>query len=299
MINFLEYFYNIKINKINNNHKYYSFNHNNYLYKLYIYEENNDINLLYNICQKLSTNTLISEIIKNKNNEIITTYNNINYILIKIYINPKKEISLNEISHINNSLYTENLNIDWGQLWSKKIDYLENLIHENGKKYPLITDSFNYYVGLAENAISYYNNIEKNDNQKYYITHKKIKINDTIESLYNPLNIIFDYKVRDLAEYIKISFFKNNKNIFNELSIYLKNNNLSQRDIKLLISRILYPSFYFYMYEDIIIDEKEEKIILKLIERTDNYELYLLNIISFLKRIYDIEEIKWLKKNED
>ena len=53
------------------------------------------------------------------------------------------------------------------------------------------------------------------------------------------------------------------------------------------------------MYEDIIIDEKEEKIILKLIERTDNYELYLLNIISFLKRIYDIEEIKWLKKNED
>ena len=204
MINFLEYFYNIKINKINNNHKYYSFNHNNYLYKLYIYEENNDINLLYNICQKLSTNTLISEIIKNKNNEIITTYNNINYILIKIYINPKKEISLNEISHINNSLYTENLNIDWGQLWSKKIDYLENLIHENGKKYPLITDSFNYYVGLAENAISYYNNIEKNDNQKYYITHKKIKINDTIESLYNPLNIIFDYKVRDLAEYIKI-----------------------------------------------------------------------------------------------
>lgn len=299
MINFLEYFYNIKINKINNNYKYYSFNYNNYLYKLYIYEENNDVNLLYNICQKLSTNTLISEIIKNKNNEIITTYNNINYILIKIYINPKKEISLNEISHINNSLYTENLNIDWGQLWSKKIDYLENLIHENGKKYPLITDSFNYYVGLAENAISYYNNIEKNDNQKYYITHKKIKINDTIESLYNPLNIIFDYKVRDLAEYIKISFFKNNKNIFNELSIYLKNNNLSQRDIKLLISRILYPSFYFYMYEDIIIDEKEEKIILKLIERTDNYELYLLNIISFLKRIYDIEEIKWLKKNED
>lgn len=299
MINFLEYFYNIKINKINNNHKYYSFNYNNYLYKLYIYEENTDINLLYNICQKLSTNTLISEIIKNKNDEIITTYNNINYILIKIYINPKKEISLNEISHINNSLYTEDLNIDWGELWSKKIDYLENLIHENGKKYPLITDSFNYYVGLAENAISYYNNIEKNDKQKYYITHKKIKINDTVESLYNPLNIIFDYKVRDLAEYIKISFFKNNKNIFNEISIYLKNNNLSQRDIKLLISRILYPSFYFDMYEDIIIDEKEEKIILKLIEITDNYELYLLNIISFLKRIYDIEEIKWLKKNED
>lgn len=299
MINFLEYFYNIIINKINNKYKYYSFNYNNYLYKLYIYEENTDINLLYNICQKLSINTLISEIIKNKNNEIISTYNNINYILIKIYINTKKEITLNEISHISNSLYTENLNINWGLLWSKKIDYLENLIHENGKKYPLITNSFNYYVGLAENAISYYNNIEKNDKQKYYITHKKIKINDTIEPLYNPLNIVFDYKVRDLAEYIKISFFKNNKNIFNELSLYLKTNNLSLIDIKLLISRILYPSFYFDMYEDIIIDEKEEKKILKLIEITDNYESYLSSIISFLKRLYDIDEIKWLKKNED
>lgn len=298
MINFLEYFYNIKINKISNHIKYYSFIYNNNLYKLYIYEDNINIDFLYNICQKLNTNTLVSEIIKNNKNEIITTYNNISYILIKIFINTKKEITLKEISNLSSSLYTEKLNINWATLWANKIDYLENLINENGKKYPLIVDSFNYYVGLAENAISYYNSIEIS-NYRYYITHKKIKKDDTIESLYNPLNIIFDYIVRDLAEYTKNSFFNQNKNIYEELDLYIKENKLTLTDIKIFISRLLYPSFYFDLYEDILIDQKEEKIILNLIERTDQYEEFLFNVISFLKTKYDIDEIKWLKKNED
>ena len=82
----------------------------------------------------------------------------------------------------------------------------QDLIGENGKKYPLIVDSFNYFVGFAENAISYYNNIDNLSNYRYYISHKVIRFDDTIQVIYNPLNIIFDYKVRDIAEYVKNSF---------------------------------------------------------------------------------------------
>lgn len=298
MNNFIEYFYNIKIDKIIYNHKYYSFIYNGYTYKLYIYDNYNynNINMLMELNNKLIGVTLLSEIIYNRNNEIISVYNGVSYILLKLYANTNKQISLNEIAFLSNTLYKEKLNVNWGFLWGRKIDYLEDLINENGKKYPLIVDSFNYFVGMAENAISYYNDIFIDKDYKYSVCHKIIRVNDTIEALYNPLNITFDYRVRDVAEYIKNAFFNNNKYILNELDNYLKTNTLSLMEAKLLVARLLYPSFYFDMYEDILIDNQEEKIILDIISKLDEYEIYLSQIISYLKQSYDIDEIRWLKK---
>ena len=116
------------------------------------------------------------------------------------------------------------------------------------------------------------------------------------ELRYDPLNIIFDYRVRDDAEYVKNSFFNNNYNIFNELVLYLNREHLSLMEVKLLISRLLYPSFYFDMYEDILIDNKEEKILIDIISRLDDYEDYLARVIIFLRINYEIEEVFWLKK---
>ena len=282
MDNFIEYFYNIKVEDISFNNNYYYFMYDNYLYKLYVYDGDFNIDFILELDKKLLGYTLISEVIFNKDNQVISRYNNINYILLKIYVNPNKSISLEEINYLSNFLYEEKLNINWGILWSKKIDYLENLISENGIKYPLIVNSFNYFVGMAENAISYYNNTVIDLNYKYVISHKKIRINDTVEALYNPMNIIFDYRIRDIAEYIKISFFKKNQNIRDDLINYLSINVLSLMEVRLLISRLLYPSFYFDMYEDILVDGKDENI--------------LISIIVFFRKYYDIEEILWLKK---
>jgi hypothetical protein len=184
---------------------------------------------------------------------------------------------------------------NWGELWANKIDYLEELINENGKKYPIIVDSFNYFVGMCENAISYFNSIIIDSNYKYAVCHKKIWGENTIECLYNPLNIIFDFRVRDVAEYLKNAFFIQNNNIFSELDTYLKRNHLSLTEVKLLISRLLYPSFYFELYEDIFINEKDEKILINIISKLNNYETYLYNIISFFKKSYNIEEVSWLE----
>ena len=296
MNNFIEYFYNIKVKKKKKNNDCYSFIYNGYVYKLYLYDESN-INLILSINKQLLGYTLISEIILNKDNNPISIYNGIKYLLIKIFTHNNK-ITLEDISYFDNSLYTNGLKVNWGMLWSNKIDYIEEMIAENGKKYPIIVDSFNYFVGLAENAISYYNSIPINNNYTYYISHKRIRINDTTESLYNPLNIIFDYKVRDVAEYIKNAFFLNNTNIFNELDAYLKFNKLSLTDIKLLIARVLYPSFYFELYEDILVNNKDEKIIVPIINMLPKYEKYLNMVITYFKKNYNIDEILWLKKNE-
>ena len=309
MNNFVDYFYDIKVDKLEFCDDYYSFIFRNNYYKLYLINDYININNVVNINNYLVNNTLVSKIIKNKDGKYVSSYNNQNFILIEIYVNIHKKITLDEISYIDNSLYKNDKKIDWGMLWSKKIDYLEEVINENGKKYPLIVDSFNYFVGMAENAISYFNSIMIPNNYYLTISHKEIRINDTIEVLYNPLNIIFDYRVRDIAEYIKNAFFLNNNidnNIDNELDIYLKNNNLNIIDIKLLIARLLYPSFYFELYEDILIKNKSENIIVGIVNKLPEYEKYLDNIINYFSNYYEIDSIRWLKntyniqnKNED
>ena len=297
MVNFIEYFYNIKVNKLEYSPQFYAFVHNNYLYRLYPYEEKKDVNQIVNIDKQLLNRTLISKIILNKDHNPISTYNGKDYILIKIYAS-NNPITLEDISYLSNSLYTTNLNINWGKLWSNKIDYLEKLINENGKKYPLIVDSFNYFVGMTENAISFYNNIKIDNNYIYYLSHNKIRYTDKQEALYNPLNLTFDYKVRDLAEYIKNAFFQNNQNIINELNNYLKHNKLSNTDILLLISRILYPSFYFELYEDILLYNQNELIITNIISKLPAYERYLSQIIKYFRNYYRIPEILWLEKED-
>lgn len=299
MNNFIKFFYNMKVTNTNFINNYYEFNHNNNYYRLYILNEEYNIynyNNIYTINKELINNTLMSEIILNKDKNIITTYHNINYILLKINCNINKNITLEEIDYLSKVKIVNNNKSNWGLLWSKKIDYLEELISENGKKYPQVVNSFNYFIGLSENAISYYNNIDIDNNMIYYISHKVLRPTDKVDSLYNPLNIIYDYKVRDVAEYIKNSFWTDNHNIYNELNNYLYKNNLSLNEVKLLISRVLFPSFYFDLYEDIFNYNKDEKILNNIISRIDEYEEYLNSIIIYFKRFYPIDEIEWLKK---
>ena len=296
MNNFIDYFYNIKVNNITKKKQYYMFIFNNYIYKLYVYDGNDNTNYLVNINRQMLGRTLISEIILNKDGNAISVYNNTKYILIKVYASQVKTISLEDIAFLSNSLEIDKLEINWGLLWSKKIDYLEELINQNGKRYPIIVNSFNYFVGMAENAISYFNSINIENNYKFFISHKIIRFNDKSDALYNPLNIIFDYKVRDVAEYIKNAFFLNNKDIFSELTLYLSYNNLSLTDVKLLISRILYPSFYFNLYDDILIDGKSEKIIIPFIDKMPKYEKYISTIINFFRQWYNIDDILWLAR---
>ena len=299
MNNFIKFFYNMKVTNTNFINNYYEFNHNNNYYRLYILNEEYNIynyNNIYTINKELINNTLMSEIILNKDKNIITTYHNINYILLKINCNINKNITLEEIDYLSKVKIVNNNKSNWRLLWSKKIDYLEELISENGKKYPQVVNSFNYFIGLSENAISYYNNIDIDNNMMYYISHKVLRPTDKVDSLYNPLNIIYDYRVRDVAEYIKNSFWTDNHNIYNELNNYLYKNNLSLNEVKLLISRVLFPSFYFDLYEDIFNYNKDEKILNNIISRIDEYEEYLNSIIIYFKRFYPIDEIEWLKK---
>lgn len=297
MCNFIDYFYGIKIDNNEFDNKNYFFIYKGYLYKLYAIDTEIDINLVVNINKAMVGRTLISKIIVNQLGNYISNYNGVSYILMKIYADNKRRISINDIDYLGNSLYTNKTISNWGVLWSKKIDYLENLISQFGKKYPIMVNSFNYFVGMAENAISYFNSIKLTENYSYYISHKVMNIDKVVDCFYNPLNIIFDYKVRDIAEYIKKVFFcidYDKSKIYNEINKYFSNNKFTITDIRLLIARLLYPSFYFELYEKILVEGQNEKIILDVVSNIDDYEKYLNGIISYFKKQYGVDDIKWL-----
>ena len=302
MKNIINYFYNLNITKLTNKDNIYSFYDNDELYHFYIYNNSiKNLDLTKDIYDSLKNDTLIHEIIINKDNSIITYYNNIPYILCKINININKPITLGEINYLSSKVIITNSKItyhSWQDLWSIKMDYLEKVINENGKKYPIIVDSFNYFVGMAENAISYYNNLSNKevDNNSLVISHRIININDTVYAIYDPVNIIIDHKARDIAEYIKYSFFSDNTNIFKELNVYFKYNYYTKDDVVMLLARVLYPSFYFNMYEDIMINSKEEKIITNITSKLDKYELYLARVFKYFNNFYNLPVPEWLNK---
>lgn len=305
MKNNIMYYYNLPIDNIYQNNDYYYFDIRNERYELVIYTRDiKEQQAIYKLNKKMiMSNILVHEIIPNKDNYIVTIINNIPYILYKIYINKEKEISLSELTYLSNYnfeyddiLKREN----WDTLWAKKIDYLEYQINQIGKKYPILVDSFSYFVGMAENAISYVKNtnleVKKEQTDINVISHRKIKECNKLNCIYDPLNIVIDHKSRDLAEYIKTSFFKNNIKIFEELDQYFSNHYFSLYGTRILFARILYPSFYFDTYEEIILNKKNESSILEISNKLKEYEIYLKNIYLYLKRFYDIPEIEWLIK---
>lgn len=298
MKNILEFYYNLSLEEeiLNRNGNYYFvINNNSFVFRPF-YGNNNSIDDVYKLNNYLSNFSYIDKIILNKFNSPITKVKDNLYVLI--LLNGNNNINLSIISNLASidipsfkSLERNN----WEVLWGNLIDYYEMQIGQNEKKYPLIRESFDYFVGMGENAISYLVNTKKEVKPNFY-DKKVLSHNNLYNSLFDPLNIILDHKARDLAEYIKLSFFNNNQNIFKELDEYFYYNHYSLYGMRILFARIMYPSFYFKLYDEILSKKKEEKELNSIIKRIDEYELYLSNIYFYLRKYYDIPMIEWLKK---
>lgn len=305
MKNNIIYYYNIEVSNLVKNGNYYSFYFNGDRYEFNIYtrdfKEENDILKLNKFM--VENNILVHEIIPNKNGNIVSVVDNVPYVLYKVYINKDKKITLDELTFMSqyDVVGVDSLKRnEWDTLWGTRIDYLEYQINQMGKKYPILVNSFSYFVGMAENAISYVKNTiietKKEKLDKDVISHSKVY--DSINSIYDPLNIIIDHKSRDVSEYIKASFFLNNKKIFEELDIYFSKNYYSFYGIRLLFGRVVYPSFYFDLYDNVILGNVKESEVLNITSRTVEYEAYLREIYYYLRKFYNIPTIDWLTNDK-
>lgn len=295
MKNTIEHYYDIKVSRIHQNRKNYYFVVDTYNYLLLPYDDIDSLNTIYELSNYLYTNMLSHQIIMTKNSELYINVNEEKYVLLKIYIE-KTKINYNEIFKLNSITFNKSQNIlrrdDWYTLWTNKIDYFEYQINQMGKKYPLIRESFSYYSSLAENAITLFK-ITNKEKLNICLSHKRISYNSTTYDLFNPLNFVLDYRVRDICEYFKDCFF-NNKEIYNDIQNYLFYNNLSYEESCLFFSRLLFPSYYFDIYEKILIENIEEKELNKIISKAIDYENILKKVYYFLKSNNKLPNIEWL-----
>ena len=291
MKNTINYYYNLNINTIHQKEKNYYFNINNNNYLLLKCDNIEELDDIYKLDSYLIQILPVHKIILNINNEIITKINDNNYLLLQLYIDNKVDLNkIIELNNINIPDYFSKLRRDnWSLLWTNKIDYLEYQLSQIGRKYPIIRDSFNYYIGLAENAIILVNNTDKR-NIVLGLSHRRISSN--FFDLYNPLNIVIDIRIRDVCEYFKYCFF-DNIDISRELELFLNYNNLDINEGKLFLARMLFPTYYFDLYEKVINNEIDESEIKKIIVKADSYEKILKQIYYHFKN--NQLNIEWLE----
>lgn len=198
--------------------------------------------------------------------------------------------------NLGTSISVKNLNkSNWPYYWEKKIDFIEYQFLQFENKYPIISDSINYYIGRFENAISYYSQ-NVSENRILQVVHRRVSVDMDLLEFYNPLNLIIDYKERDLAEYFK-SFIYNKS-----YSSSLLENMLSQYDFKplelsLFISRVLVPTNYFDVYDSILNGKGEDNDISSVINREGDF-IYFMKILFNKFSNYNIAIVDWIKKEE-
>jgi len=232
-------------------------------------------------------------IILNNRNSIFTPYNGKNYILMKktIYYTDSPYIKYRPLPFSAKNYLLNRSN--WYFLWTEKIDYFEYQLNHIYGKYPIIDESIDYFIGMAECAISYlaYHNLINPSQDSITICHRRIRPDD----VYNPLNLVLDHKERDAAEYLKYLFWHGKYTRENADKI-IENFNNSTYNYPLLFARILYPSFYFDIYERIINERASEEELKKIILRIDKYEIFLKDIYEIISKTVEISKIDWITK---
>lgn len=300
----IEYYYNLNIDElfIEKDNYHFIIDKEDY-YFTYFYRTKEDLNDIIECTKELINKGInVHEFLLNINKEYLTKIDDANYILVKVK-NKDNIISINDMNYYNNKLTLANNKYglyrnDWALLWSKKIDYIEDQIKQLNIKNIAISSTIDYYIGLTENAIYYVNMISQKFNltfaDKIVLSRKRIYYPNYNLNYFNPLTFIFDLEVRDICEYIKSAFFYG-EDAFLELESYLKYAKLSIYSYNMLFARLLYPSYYFDLYEQIINKNQNDDLLLKIIAKNKEYEIFLKKAYDLISSYAPLENINWLK----
>ena len=301
MKDLLNYYYFINPDKIHLHNDNYYFNYNNNLFCFYLYKYNLDeVNSIFELNNyMLFYNYKVNRIFLNSKSSILTKKDNKYYVLVELLYHCQDKIELKNIvdfSKLSFNVTKDNLlnHTDWYSLWCLKVDNIEYILEHIKNKYKYLYSATFYYIGLAENSICYFKYLNYQNNN-IGICHKRIKLSDTLTDFYNPINLIIDYKVRDLAEYYKTMFFYKNIDIKNIIESF-KLLKLSNIDYIYFYIRMLYPSYYFDLFDSVINENIDELQINKIIMLQSDYEYLLYELYLVIKQHVNIAQIDWINK---
>ncbi len=301
----IKYYYNIEVEEIEelDGRYHFTFLQKDYFFVYYnrLPEELEDIiNVSRNMKEK---NIDCHDILLNKDGQVLTKVGEYHYILLAV-TNLKEEYGIIEMTDMSKRLVLNDTSgnlyrNNWSKLWSDKVDYFEYQIRELGLKKTSLTDTFSYYIGLAENAISYVTNtnkrLQRTTLDRIVLSHRRVFYPNLKLNYLNPLSFVFDLEVRDPAEYIKALFFsEDNEFVELELDSFLKTTRLSAYGYQMFYARLLYPSYYFDVYERIMNKDASEEELVNIVKKASAYELFLKKAYYNIIQYASIEKIDWL-----
>lgn len=274
-------------------------------YKYYIKRFNNkkSVDSYINIQNQYKNNNIpINEILINKNNEYITEYEKKSYIVIKVKGIENIEIDIDDIIKYNIELSKEvytSIEIDELNSMKKEIDKSEDQMTGYNKEYLLVQNVFNYYIGLAENAVSYLSDsIKETSIHDKSISHNYIDNELINKCLIDITNISYNYKLKDISEYFRVLVI-NNSDWEETLYTFLNKFKLNEFDYRFLYAEIIYPRYFFYMLNEICNKNKCDKELDNMIKEIDNVEKRINELYIIINKYCKIPPIFWINEKNN
>lgn len=252
----------------------------NYYYFTRCYDSEEYLIELYQFCNKMKLrNIRLHDFVFNVNGKLLSD----GYVLFKINV-LIGDITLDDIRIFNSIDCNEYRDkyIFMDKFWEAKIDYLEmQLIELSSNK--VINNSFDYYVGIAENLILFLKKNYVKDDVRLCLSHRGLSTLCSIE-FYNPLNIGPDIDLKDVAAYIRIT---NDQDCLYDIVEKVKGSKY-----KYFFVRMVFPFDYFYEVSNVLIDGVSDKKLINIINKVDNYEKFIYK----MQQIFGIYIFSWIKK---
>lgn len=301
----LEYYYNLNIDNLEELDGKYHFKIENQDFFFVFYNRGlEELEDIIGVCNEMFLKGInVHEVIRNRDNSFLTKVNEYNYILFKVN-NLSEEYDIFDMVNISNKLVLNNnksslYRNNWSSLWSDKIDFFEYQVRELGVEKNVVKSSFSYYVGLSENAISYVNNAILKyggvSSGRIVLSHRRVFYPNYKLNYMNPLSFVFDLEVRDVAEYLKSMFFKKDiEYCLDELKSYLSIRKLNIYEYHMFYARLLYPSYYFDVYDSVMNKNVNEEELVKIVKRSNDYEKFLKITYLEISKYVRLDKIDWI-----
>lgn len=243
-------------------------------------ENKNDDETFKIIESKLFLKNILYEKILHIENDIYYLYDSKNYTIEHI----KFEDILKYTEELQNKFLYEMHPNEIIKRWESKVDYIEKLLLEVKKQDEKVLYIFNYFVGMSEVSIKYFKEKvlknELNSSLQCTIVHKRIGYIYKKIELNDPYNYILDNRVRDISEYVKDSLVrKNYTELNNELST-IKKIEYSSLEYGYLVSRIMFPTFFFDNIESYLYSEKDSCILFEMTKYVNKYESVVKHLLE-------------------
>ena len=181
-------------------------------------------------------------------------------------------------------------------LWEEKINSIEQKILPSIRvddfAYQKIMVAAIYALGLAENALQYLTEIALDYGKEISpltLSHRRLESLDS-HTVFDPLNLILDSPIRDLAEAWKYKVITTT-----ELLQILPTYQLSIKEVSLLFARMLFPTRFFDLLEKHYGERVDvRKQILAYYREMNQDLLELKKVEQLLVKNYGIRPISWL-----